>query len=94
MAAALPFTVLNYFLTGWIAMNLDHYYLTSFKMMISLLVIFNLVVRFSSLLPFHFLCRIANSVTVTSRIQLPPLASWQNQLLCRNVGNHKMDAIL
>ena len=45
MAAALPFTVLNYFLTGWVTMNLDHYYLTSFKMMISLLVIFNLVVR-------------------------------------------------
>ncbi|PMD58223.1 uncharacterized protein K444DRAFT_592129 [Hyaloscypha bicolor E] len=43
MAAALPFTVLNYFLTGWVMLNLDHYYLTSFKMMISLLVIFNLV---------------------------------------------------
>ncbi|KAE9379340.1 hypothetical protein N431DRAFT_540949 [Stipitochalara longipes BDJ] len=43
MAAALPFTVLNYFLTGWVTMNLDQYYLTSFKMMLSLLVVFNVI---------------------------------------------------
>jgi hypothetical protein len=45
MAAALPFCLINYFLTGWIPDLLDHYYLDSFKIMIILLVVFNLIVR-------------------------------------------------
>jgi hypothetical protein len=44
MAAALPFTVINYFLMGWIPDYLDHYYLDSFRMMVLLLIVFNLVV--------------------------------------------------
>jgi hypothetical protein len=45
MAAALPFCLINYFLTGWIPDLLDHYYLDSFKIMIILLLVFNLIVR-------------------------------------------------
>jgi len=41
MAAALPFTVINYCLTGWIPDQLDHYYLDSFRIMILLLIVFN-----------------------------------------------------
>jgi hypothetical protein len=44
MAAALPFCVINYCLTGWIPDSLDHYYLDSFRIMILLLVVFNLMV--------------------------------------------------
>jgi hypothetical protein len=47
MAAALPFCLLNYFLEGWIADMLDHYYLDSFRIMILLLVVFNLLVSAS-----------------------------------------------
>lgn len=43
MAAALPFCVINYCLTGWIPDSLDHYYLDSFRIMILLLLVFNLV---------------------------------------------------
>jgi hypothetical protein len=86
MAAALPFTVLNYFLTGWVQINLDQYYLTSFKMMLSLLVVFNLVVRFLAV-PAHPIT-ITNNVLVTNCIQLPPPPPWQDQLLQRNAGDH------
>jgi len=44
MAAALPFCVINYCLTGWIPDSLDHYYLDSWRIMILLLVVFNLIV--------------------------------------------------
>jgi hypothetical protein len=47
MAAALPFTVINYFLMGWIPVELDHYYLDSFRLMVLLLIVFNLVVCIS-----------------------------------------------
>jgi hypothetical protein len=47
MAAALPFTLANYCLTGWIPDSLDHYYLESFKIMILLLIVFNGIVRTS-----------------------------------------------
>lgn len=44
MAAALPFCLINYCLTGWIPDSLDHYYLDSFRIMILLLLVFNLIV--------------------------------------------------
>lgn len=43
MAAALPFCLANYCLTGWIPDKLDHYYLDSFRIMIILLIVFNLL---------------------------------------------------
>lgn len=45
MAAALPFCIINYILTGWIPDSLDHYYLDSFRIMVLLLLVFNLIVR-------------------------------------------------
>ena len=93
MAAALPFTVLNYFLTGWIQMDLDHYYLTSFKMMISLLVVFNLVVRLPPV-PLYLFHSRNNSEPVTNCIQLPPPPPRQDQLLQRNADHPQMDALL
>lgn len=36
-------TVLNYFLVGWFDESLDHFYLPSWKVFVSLLVVFNLV---------------------------------------------------
>lgn len=45
MAAALPFCIINYLLTGLIPDSLDHYYLDSFRIMVLLLVVFNLLVR-------------------------------------------------
>ena len=47
----MPFCLLNYFLEGWIADMLDHYYLDSFRIMILLLVVFNLLVRAFHLSP-------------------------------------------
>jgi hypothetical protein len=38
---SVPFSTLNYFLVGWYSQQLDHYYLPSWKIWLSLLVIFN-----------------------------------------------------
>jgi hypothetical protein len=55
MAAALPFTLINYFLTGWIPDSLDHYYLESFKIMILLLAVFNGLVSLYPAVESHLL---------------------------------------
>ncbi|KUI55537.1 hypothetical protein VP1G_02964 [Cytospora mali] len=43
IGVGLPMTALNYFLVGWIDDTLDHFYLPSWKVFVSLLVVFNLV---------------------------------------------------
>ncbi|KAK2604725.1 hypothetical protein N8I77_007632 [Diaporthe amygdali] len=42
IGVGLPMTVLNYFLVGWFDDSLDHFYLPSWKVFVSLLVVFNL----------------------------------------------------
>lgn len=42
IGVGLPMTVLNYFLVGWFDDNLDHFYMPSWKVFVSLLVVFNL----------------------------------------------------
>ncbi|KAK7740513.1 hypothetical protein SLS53_005356 [Cytospora paraplurivora] len=43
IGVGLPMTVLNYFIVGWIDDSLDHFYMPSWKVFVSLLVVFNLV---------------------------------------------------
>ncbi|PSR82997.1 glycosyl transferase family group 2-domain-containing protein [Coniella lustricola] len=42
IGVGMPMTVLNYFLVGWFSDTLDHFYTNSWKIFISLLVVFNL----------------------------------------------------
>lgn len=42
IGVGLPMTVVNYFLVGWFDDSLDHFYLPSWKVFVSLLVVFNL----------------------------------------------------
>jgi hypothetical protein len=92
MAAALPFCLLNYFLEGWIADMLDHYYLDSFRIMILLLVVFNVLVSTQSELSHRL--PTANRHSVTTLIQLPPRPPRPRELLPRPRQNIKMDAPL
>jgi len=43
IGAGLPLTILNYFLVGWYADYLDHFYLPSWQLLVSLIAIFNLL---------------------------------------------------
>ncbi|OCK77120.1 hypothetical protein K432DRAFT_418823 [Lepidopterella palustris CBS 459.81] len=43
IGAALPLSIINYFLTGWYADTLDHYYLASWKMLVGTLFVFNVI---------------------------------------------------
>ncbi|CAN8097112.1 unnamed protein product [Discula destructiva] len=42
IGVGLPMTVLNYFIVGWFNDSLDHFYMPSWKVFVSLLVVFNL----------------------------------------------------
>jgi hypothetical protein len=41
LAFSLPLTVLNYFLVGWMSSKIDHYYIESWKVLVSVLVVFS-----------------------------------------------------
>jgi hypothetical protein len=43
IAASLPLTTANYFLIGWISSKLDHYYVESWKVMLSVLLVFTVL---------------------------------------------------
>ncbi|POS69221.1 hypothetical protein DHEL01_v212385 [Diaporthe helianthi] len=47
IGVGMPMTVVNYFLVGWFDDSLDHFYLPSWKVFVSLLVVFNLGGGFS-----------------------------------------------
>lgn len=54
IAAALPLTLVNYLIVGWLQDSIDHFYLASWKIWVGMLVIFNFLV--SSLpVPYHSL---------------------------------------
>ncbi|KAF2808460.1 uncharacterized protein BDZ99DRAFT_534601 [Mytilinidion resinicola] len=43
IGAALPLSIINYIITGWYASTLDHYYLSSWKMLVGTLFVFNII---------------------------------------------------
>lgn len=59
IAAALPLTLVNYLLVGWWPNTLDEFYVTSWKVLPVVLIVFDVIVRFfihsSALSNFHSL---------------------------------------
>jgi hypothetical protein len=104
MAAALPFCVVNYVLMGLIPDSLDHYYLDSWRIMIILLVVFNLLVRPAEVanqipnacvaVAVAVTVAVADEETVPPSIQLPALPSPPPKLLRQPLHHHQVDALL
>jgi hypothetical protein len=51
IAAGLPLTLLNYLLVGWFSDFLDQFYVNSWKVIVVILILFDVIVRFPS--PFN-----------------------------------------
>jgi hypothetical protein len=45
IAAALPLTLVNYLMTGWLQDSIDHFYMASWKIFVGMLAVFNVLVR-------------------------------------------------
>ncbi len=88
MAAALPFCLINYFLTGWIPDLLDHYYLESFKIMILLLIVFNGIVSLPFLHDTSLALRVA--IAHTSRFSLFSLTLFSQSPIAYNYMLHRL----
>jgi len=66
IAAGLPLTLLNYLLVGWLTDFIDEFYITSWKVIVVILILFDVIVRSPPpLLPTH------NSLTNNPSPQSP-----------------------
>jgi hypothetical protein len=66
-AAALPLTLVNYLINGWLQDSIDHFYMASWKIFVGMLAVFNVLVRPS---PLH--CGITQKLTKVSLLSPSP----------------------
>jgi cellulose synthase/poly-beta-1,6-N-acetylglucosamine synthase-like glycosyltransferase len=64
LAIPLPLTLANYLLVGWFPGTLDQFYITSWKIIVVMLIIFNVIV--SPPLPFHSIAPFAEVLQLTN----------------------------
>lgn len=86
IAAALPLTLLNYLLVGWWPNTLDEFYVTSWKVLPVVLIVFDVIVGFSStLMP-------CLTFIVSIRLLYPPMATQSEEIIGLSCASHLVDS--